>query len=302
MTGHDGEPLVSVVIPTYNRSTFLDHCLHSLGNQSLPPSSFEVIVVDDGSTDDTADVCTAFQREAKIRVVYIATDHRGPAAARNQGIATARAAVVAFIDDDCVAHRLWLEEILRPFSSEVVHGVEGRVVRHPECTPFTHFVENVNGGLFLTASMAYQREALEVIGGFDETFGHPAAEDWDLAFRILENGGRISFVSKAKVTHLPVPASGRYFIDRAKGYRSAVRLYRRFPDRWVELTGRTMRKSFLESTFAGPVVEARKWSKYFLAHPLKLPVYLFWQILASGLIFVEFIRYVLGDIGKSSRS
>ncbi len=295
MAGQRPVPLISAVIPTYNRSTLLSSCLYSIEQQSLSGSAFEVIVVDDGSTDDTADVCTKIDRETTLRLSYIRGVHRGPAAARNQGIRSARGSIVAFIDDDCVAQPTWLEEILRPFSSESVVGVEGLVVRHPECTPFTHFVENLHGGFFLTANVAYRREAIAELGGFDESYGHAAAEDWDLAFRVLESGGRIVFCPEAIVIHEPVPINGKDFMNRVKDRRSAIQLYDRFPELWKRTTGRSMRQSILEGIFFGPVVEARKWRHYFRIHLSELPRYLFWQTLASARLMVEHIRLTGGN-------
>lgn len=281
---------VSVVVPTYNRASLLSHCLESLEAQTFDKEAYEVIVVDDGSADETPEVCAAFVRRGTIHLAYRRGSHRGPAAARNLGIADARGEIVAFVDDDCEAAKDWLEQISVPFRDPTVVGVEGKVVRHPACTPFTHFVENLDGGLFLTANMAYRRDTLQIVGGFDETYPHAAAEDWDLAFRIRQRGGTITFQPAATVVHAPVPVRGRYFMDRLKERRSAVMLYRRFPQHWRATTGRTMRRSFAEGILFGPFVEVRKWSRYFGQHPSKLPPFLIWQFLASAKLLVLYVR------------
>lgn len=283
-------PQVSVVVPTYNRSRLLVHCLSSLEAQSFDRDDFEVIVVDDGSTDDTVGVCESLRRRLTLKMVFVRGSHRGPATARNLGIKRARGRIVVFIDDDCEAERDWLREIVRPFSCEEVVGVEGQVIRHPNCTPFTHFVENRHGRLYLTANMAYRRDALERVGGFDEGYPHAAAEDWDLAFRILQQGGAIVFQPAAKVVHVPVPITGRAFVSRVKERESGVRLYRRFPELWRQTTGRSMKRSFMEGIFLRPAVEARKWGPYFSDHLSQLPGFLFWQTLASGRLLVEYVR------------
>lgn len=283
-------PRLSVVVPTYNRSSFLRRCLQSLESQTLDAAAFDVIVVDDGSTDNTREVSDRFRRRGTIRLLYVRGAHAGPAAARNLGVASARGEIVAFIDDDCEARMDWLAQIAVPFRASSIAGVEGKVVRHPACTPFTHFVENLTGRQYLTANMAYRREVLEKVGGFDERYPHAAAEDWDLAFRVLDSGGAIAFCADAEVVHAPVPITGRYFLNRVQERRSAMALYRRFPQRWTSTTGRTMRRSFAEGIFVGPYVEFRKWKRYFSAHPREAPRFLYWQFLASGRLLVEYVR------------
>ena len=284
-------PLASVVVPTYNRSSLLARCLKSLEAQTLVRMAYEVIVVDDGSEDGTPELCSMFRQHTTMNLIYERRQRRGgPAAARNVGIARGSGNIVAFIDDDCEAASDWLEQLLVPFRDPSVVGVEGKVVRHPASTPFTHFVENLRGGLFLTANIAYRRELLDSVGGFDERYPHAAAEDWDLAFRILERSGIVPFRGEAVVVHAPVPIQGRYFLNRIKERRSAVILYRRFPQRWKHTTGRSMNRSFFEGIFMGPVVEMRKWDSYFSSHRFEIPRFLFWQVLASGRLLVEYVR------------
>jgi len=278
------------VVPTHNRSALLARALQSLETQTLVKGAYEVIAVDDGSIDDTAEVCRAFGQRERMSLIYVRGSHGGPAVARNLGIARARGDIVAFMDDDCEAMKGWLEQISAPFRDPRIAGAEGKVVRHPGCTPFTHFVENLNGGLFLTANIAYRRETLKVLGGFDEIYAHAAAEDWDLAFRVLERGGLITFCPEAIVVHTPVPITGRYFMERVKERRSAAMLYKRFPGYWQVTTGRTMKRSFAEGIFMGPFVEVRKWRQYFSTHLSKLPQFLLWQFLASSRLLVEYVR------------
>ena len=91
-------PLISVIIPTYNRSRELRLCLEGFANQTAPREQFEVIVVDDGSAENMVQVCGAFQD--RVDIVFIRQENRGPSAARNTAIARARAPYLLLYDDD----------------------------------------------------------------------------------------------------------------------------------------------------------------------------------------------------------
>jgi len=101
-------PRVSVVIPTRNRARFLERTLACLAPQSLPKRSYEVIVVNDGSTDDTRDVVKSFAREGNFRVLNIAVSNAGKA--RNMGAAQARGKVILFMDDECLVEPSFLKQ------------------------------------------------------------------------------------------------------------------------------------------------------------------------------------------------
>jgi GT2 family glycosyltransferase/glycosyltransferase involved in cell wall biosynthesis len=103
-----GEPRISVVVPTHNRATLLNASLESLAGQTLGASDFEVVVVDDGSTDATAEVCRSYSSRLNLR--YIPVEHRGIAAAKNAGTFAARGALVFFFDDDDLADPNLLSE------------------------------------------------------------------------------------------------------------------------------------------------------------------------------------------------
>src|SRR5688572_6834468 len=103
-------PAVSVVIPTFARPERLARCLEALAAQSLTRGAFEVIVCDDGSPSPAAPTVRAFADRMAVRVVR--RSRAGPAAARNEGARHARAAILAFTDDDCVPSPLWLELLL----------------------------------------------------------------------------------------------------------------------------------------------------------------------------------------------
>ena len=96
----------SVVIPTYNRPSQLRECLEALADQDYPRTAFEVIVVDDGSTESLRGIDDLFR--AKLPLVFLRQQNAGPASARNTGAQHAKGRYIAFTDDDCVPARDWL--------------------------------------------------------------------------------------------------------------------------------------------------------------------------------------------------
>ncbi|CAB1127841.1 Glyco_trans_2-like domain-containing protein [Candidatus Hydrogenisulfobacillus filiaventi] len=230
MTAPAGEGLtVSVVIPAYNQGPYLARTLEALWAQTRLPD--EVIVVDDGSTDDTPAVLEAVQAAGTpVPLLVIRQPNRGPGAARNRGVAAARGAILAFTDADAVPRPEWIQEGLQPFLHHPdVAGVEGRVYddAQPEARPrpFTHQVRNLYGGQYLTCNMFYRREALERAGGFDDRFPVPFREDTDLALTVLEQGGRIVFQPRAVVDHPPRPSSIRGVLGEARRHMADARLW-----------------------------------------------------------------------------
>jgi glycosyltransferase involved in cell wall biosynthesis len=127
LDGGGPRPEISVVLCTHNGERTIASALSSLGHQSLSSARYEVIVVNDGSADRTAEIA----RSHGVRVIDL-QPNRGLAAARNAGTAAARAPIVAFTDDDCQPARDWLERLFRALSDPRIDGVSGRVV--PACT------------------------------------------------------------------------------------------------------------------------------------------------------------------------
>lgn len=195
---------IAVVIPTYRRPDLLRRCLEALLRQRLDPARFEVLVVDDGRSDDTRAVVEALAaRPGAPRLRYLQPKGtRGPAAARNRGWRAAQAAVIAFTDDDTVPDPGWLEEGLRAMgrglaaaSGRVVVPVAGRPTDHARMTQGLETAE------FVTANAFVRRSALETVGGFDERFKRAWREDSDLQFSLLEQCGEVGRAAQAIVVH-----------------------------------------------------------------------------------------------------
>src|SRR5881394_1714601 len=117
-------PEISVVLPTYNRSESLRRTLASLERQTFPAAKFEVIVVDDGSTDGTASVAAEFAGRGPMKVEYVRGSHEGPGASRNLGVSRARGGIVAFIEDDVLPEPDWLASAEPCLRDPAVAGIE----------------------------------------------------------------------------------------------------------------------------------------------------------------------------------
>lgn len=206
---------VSVVINTYNRGWWLDRCLASLETQTY--SAFEVVVVNGPSSDDTADVLARWQDRIKI----VQTNSRVLSVSRNEGIAAASGELVAFIDDDAVADRHWLERLVPAFLDPRAGGAGGLVYRMNgreiefSCGTLdrqgfvewnraeagTHF--HWEGGRLNTVSgnnCIFRRAALEAIGGFDERIEY-YHDEADVVWRIERAGYHTVHRPNAVVFH-----------------------------------------------------------------------------------------------------
>ena len=230
-------PTVSVVVCAYNAADTLDDCLSSL--QRLRYPSYEVILVDDGSKDDTAAIAARYPAVRLIR-----TANNGLSTARNVGLAAATGSIVAYTDADVRADEDWLAYLVQPFLTSNVVAVGGPNVV-PEDDPWvaqcvarapggpTHVLfddrraEHVPG-----CNMAMRRDALVAIGGFNPIYLR-AGDDVDVCWRLQSAGGDIGFAPAALVWHHHRP-SVRAFWRQQVGYgEGEVWLKPHHPDKFV---------------------------------------------------------------------
>jgi glycosyltransferase involved in cell wall biosynthesis len=220
MTGD--ELLVSVVIPARNARATLGRTLECLARQELE-GRFEVVVVDDGSEDGTADIA----REAPGPVKVLEPGRVGAAEARNRGVAAASAAAIAFTDADCFPTPGWLARGLDQLAEADL--VQGRVAPDPD-TPLGPFDRTIwvesERGFYETANLLVTRELFERIGGFEDwldTRGEKLiAEDVWFGWRAVRAGARTRFASDALVHHA-------VFARGPAGYVGERRRLRHFP-------------------------------------------------------------------------
>jgi glycosyltransferase involved in cell wall biosynthesis len=254
------QPEVSVVVATRDRPEHLRRLVESLAEQSLEPSRFEVILVDDASSGD------AFPGEPPAGVQLRVIRHpasRGPAAARNTGWRAAAAPLIAFTDDDCVASPQWLEAVVAAGAGNGEVILQGRTepAEPSQVRPLSKTME-VSGpnGLFETCNVAYPRALLERVGGFDEEFRHACGEDVDLASRAIAAGGRPAFSAEALVRHAVHQPGLRGTLRSTIYWTDAVRALKRNPETRAMLHQRVFWKPThprLLLAAAGAVVAAR---------------------------------------------
>lgn len=188
----------SVVIPCRDEHARLAACLDALAAQDFPRHGFEVVVVDGGATLAPG----ALALDPGIQLLR--DEGRGPAAARNLGIRASRGEIVAFTDADCVPRFDWLSRLDDALREEPDAAGMAGGLRLPRRSILGRLEDNdarVRYAGYITSNVAYRRDALDAVGGFDETLR--CAEDYDLAWRILEAGMRIGRAPQATVLHDP---------------------------------------------------------------------------------------------------
>lgn len=194
---------VSVVIPVYNGSKFLHSTFNSLAAQSLNPKFFEVIAVDDGSTDDSVQIIEELiKSNPSYQLRILKKKNGGVSSARNAGAREAAADIIGFLDQDAVAYPNWLESGIKKFDDPFVAAVEGRITPSAPfaATALTNILENETGGRFMTANFFIRKSVFDSVNGFDENFPY-YLEDSDLAFTLLRRGYRISWSPDVRISH-----------------------------------------------------------------------------------------------------
>ena len=231
--------MISIIVPAFNAAATLDRCLTSLLEQSFPRDSYEVIVVDDGSTDQTAAIAGRYE------VQLIKQINRGPAAARNAGAAICAGEIILFTDADCVPSGEWIEEMYNPFRDDAVVAVKGAyrteqkeiVARFAQLEFEERFAILERAGhtdMVDTYSAGYRKKVFMDLKGFDTSFPVANNEDTELSYRLAAKGLKMVFNPRAIVYHLGHPDTLRKYarLKFLRGYWRMV-VYHRFPKKMV---------------------------------------------------------------------
>lgn len=200
--------LASVVIPTYNAEETIDLCLSACKNQTASSEIYEIIVVDDGSTDGTYQKVKNHQN---VRLYQ--QSNLGPAVARNQGAERARGQLLLFTDSDCVPKNDWIEQMVFPFSQKEIVGVKGAYLSNQQSLvarfvqleyedKYDHMMQKRYIDFIDTYSAGYRLNVFLANGGFDKAFTTSSVEDQEFSFRLASQGLKMVFAPEAKVYHL----------------------------------------------------------------------------------------------------
>jgi glycosyltransferase involved in cell wall biosynthesis len=195
---------ISIVIATKDRAEYLDRALESFGKQIGAPS-FEVIVVDNGSTDATPQIVEHARSNQVYEINYVYEERPNRGAARNRGIAAAQGHLVLFCDDDVYAPPGFLA------AHDAAHTVSNLVVSGPIINVPTYHerpkptLANYSRAFFCTCNVSVPKVALDAVGGFDEQFHLYGWEDTELGVRLREHGMRAKFAWDAYIWHIKPP-------------------------------------------------------------------------------------------------
>lgn len=225
-------------MPARNAERTLPACLRALQDQTIAPDEYEIIVVDDGSTDATAVV-------ARTMGACVASQaHQGPAAARNLGVSLAQGELIMFTDADCAPAHDWLEQMSAPLQDETITGVKGayatrqtaivaRLVQLEFAERYARLSKHRYVDFFDTHALALRQSALQAAGPFDTFFPAANNEDVDLAYRLAARGYRLVFNPNARVYHQH-PDTWRGYL-RQKFWRGYWRMqvYQRYPHKML---------------------------------------------------------------------
>jgi lipopolysaccharide/colanic/teichoic acid biosynthesis glycosyltransferase/glycosyltransferase involved in cell wall biosynthesis len=197
---------ISVVIPAKNAEKSIEACLQGILAQTGIEQQLEIIVVDDGSIDQTAKL------SEKMGVTVIRQENEGPASARNTGTWSAHGEIVVFTDADCVPTAEWLHHLVKPFASSQTVGTKGayqtkqtalvaRFVQQEYESKYARLSKLSSIDFIDTYSAAYRRDVFIENGGFDPSFPVPSVEDQEFSFRLARKAYQMVFTPEAIVFH-----------------------------------------------------------------------------------------------------
>jgi glycosyltransferase involved in cell wall biosynthesis len=200
---------VSVVIPTYNRKALLKEAILSLFQQDYPKDRYEIIVVDNSSTDGTAQMIAELRDNAPCGFKYFKKENEGPAGARNVGIRSSKGKIIGFTDSDCIAPPDWIKNGVRYFDADDIAFVSGQVFPKPNQTvsffsPFRSVTKENH--TYPACNIFYRKDVLVSSGGFDEGFRTKnerpeGGEDAELAWRVKRGGWKNVFAKDVIIYH-----------------------------------------------------------------------------------------------------
>jgi cellulose synthase/poly-beta-1,6-N-acetylglucosamine synthase-like glycosyltransferase len=271
--------MISIIVPAYNAGDTIADRIGALQHQSIAQSEYEIIVVDDGSSDDTAQLA----RQTGVRLMC--QTHQGPGAARNLGANVARGELLMFTDADCCPTPDWVEQLRRPFANPDVMGAKG-VYRTHQKDWMPRFIQAEFEEKYRrmrrlpridfidTYSAAYRRELFCKFGGFSTEHPYPTIEDMEFSFRLAEQGYNLQFAPDAIVYHRHRASLWRYLVRKMRYGIWRVTVYQKYPRKVMgdSHTAPELKAQFVAIATALAFVPFAVWNS------------VFWLIVALGLL------------------
>ncbi|HEV7179166.1 MAG TPA: glycosyltransferase family A protein [Candidatus Baltobacteraceae bacterium] len=221
----------TIQLCTYNRAHLLERVLDACFEQTVRPDQYEVVLVNDGSADETPDVIKRAQLRASCRFIVVNQQNSGLAKGRNAGIAHAKGERIIFIDDDVLPLPNFVEEHLRlhdRLPKAIVRGGAINVESFEDLPPPVWTFRHYSGNYFWTTNVSVPLATIRAIGGFNESFSEYGWEDIDVGLRLRFGGVKAIFNPKALAYHWkPQPRSGNVekMVRQARAQaRTAVQL------------------------------------------------------------------------------
>ncbi len=224
-----------MVIPVFNGSKTIPKTLSALFSQEDVKKGVEILVINDGSTDNTAQIVSEFKG-----VKLVSQANAGPAVARNRGARLAKGEIVIFLDADCVPEKNWFSEMIAPFSDPRIVGVQGKY-KNPIHNLMAEFVqleieeryERMARQDYIdfigSYSAGYRKKVFLEEGGFDEKYRIASGEDPDFSYKLADKGYKMVFAPKAMVAHYHPTSLVKYW--KTKFFRAywRFRMYSKNP-------------------------------------------------------------------------
>ena len=298
------EPEISVLICTWNRAADLKGALECLESQSLPKDRFEVVVVDNNSTDSTREAVEEARGRVGYDLVYVFEPQQGKSRALNAGIATARADLIACTDDDCRPEPMWLQEIASAFADPEVAVLGGpglsvypdsiksdphRVFLatrflgdHAPCAEFTELREHDPP---LGLNMSFRKRVAEEVGGFDVSLGptgkrHLCREETAFVRKAQALGHRVFYSPKPVVRHHIQEERITWKSIRKQAFDSGIGTFR---ERYADAVGRSALKRLVFTLqFGAELVYAHLRMVVFVLSRRRRTIARFRGVAASG--------------------
>jgi glycosyltransferase involved in cell wall biosynthesis len=262
-------PAIAVIIPTYNRPDSLKSCLESLELQTLSPSLWEVIVVNDGGCDVAKMVSDFGENFRSVR-----QENAGPAKARNLGVSIAKSQIITFLDDDCRAHSSLLENILKVSKEGIITG--GKVLNSYSDNLYSEssqllidflyrYQKDTDDQFFTSNNFSLYKSDFDRFGGFNNHFSTSAGEDREFCVRLKKKGMKLIFDPQIIVEHHHF-LNLKKFIKLHKKYGRAAVLFQKSAISQEIRISRKPKLNFYRELFLYPFTLQRK------LFPIKLAI------------------------------